>query len=463
MPNVISSAIVNTPPPDLLADVLNKRNKVHHFDKETDEAMIPIFGHGVDGKPRNNKHLLPHRNWCSIREYVPGHTPLPTPNHSAYDFTPLGSPPGTASGEVGRKPSIFRRLSKSGSRGADAPPKDRSRPPLSGGGLLRSFSRRAGVASADEIGRPQSQQQQQQQQPPDARPGFLTRTLSGTSVKGRLGGLFRRQSSASRAKRDDGGINGVWGPDTDEEDQQQQRYYDDQYHHQRAQGHGQGGGVGMRGGLGVDPYQPQHHPHPHQHHQHPHYPPTSSSQEEGASEFQHGDEEYFSVRPAGEKPVMMSGGAGPLPQEHEEFVRKPFHRTPTALSAKQQKNAREYAVDLSGALEVTLNVEISQKDPGGSTVPYRLVVPRLWYEYDGEEGRGGRVVEEVMGGEKGFVDVGGEQQQQQQHHHQQMAGVGEGDDGVYGDEMGEEEVVKERPRGLKRLISLRRKKATGTY
>ncbi len=29
MPNIISSAIVNTPPPDMMADILNKRNKVH--------------------------------------------------------------------------------------------------------------------------------------------------------------------------------------------------------------------------------------------------------------------------------------------------------------------------------------------------------------------------------------------------------------------------------------------------
>ncbi len=43
--------------------------------------MIPVFGHDVDGKPRNNKRLLPHRNWCSIREYVPGSTPPPTPRN----------------------------------------------------------------------------------------------------------------------------------------------------------------------------------------------------------------------------------------------------------------------------------------------------------------------------------------------------------------------------------------------
>ncbi len=72
MPNVISSAIVNTPPPELLGDILNKRNRVHHFDKETEEDMIPIFTHDVDGKPRANKRLLLRRNWCSIREYHPG-------------------------------------------------------------------------------------------------------------------------------------------------------------------------------------------------------------------------------------------------------------------------------------------------------------------------------------------------------------------------------------------------------
>ena len=34
MPNIISSAIVNTPPPDMMADVLNRRNKIHHLNAE---------------------------------------------------------------------------------------------------------------------------------------------------------------------------------------------------------------------------------------------------------------------------------------------------------------------------------------------------------------------------------------------------------------------------------------------
>ncbi|KAI4744010.1 hypothetical protein E4T50_05636 [Aureobasidium sp. EXF-12298] len=68
MPNVVSSAIVNTPPPNIMGDVLNKRNKIHHLDAETDEDMIPMFEQDVNGKARNNLHLLPRRNFCSIRE-----------------------------------------------------------------------------------------------------------------------------------------------------------------------------------------------------------------------------------------------------------------------------------------------------------------------------------------------------------------------------------------------------------
>lgn len=72
MPNVISSAIADVPESDMIADMLNTRNKVHHMDADTEEDIIPIFTQDVDGKPRNNKRLLPRRNWCSIRPYQPG-------------------------------------------------------------------------------------------------------------------------------------------------------------------------------------------------------------------------------------------------------------------------------------------------------------------------------------------------------------------------------------------------------
>lgn len=83
MPNVVSSAIVNTPPPVMMADVLNRRNRVHHLDGETDEDMIPMFEHDVDGSRRNNRHLLPRRNFATICEYVPGNTPPPSAPTSA--------------------------------------------------------------------------------------------------------------------------------------------------------------------------------------------------------------------------------------------------------------------------------------------------------------------------------------------------------------------------------------------
>lgn len=74
MPNVISSAIVNAPPPESMADAMNKRNKVQHLDQDTYEDMIPMFQEDVDGKQRKTSYFMPRRNWCSLREYVPGST-----------------------------------------------------------------------------------------------------------------------------------------------------------------------------------------------------------------------------------------------------------------------------------------------------------------------------------------------------------------------------------------------------
>ena len=54
-----------------MADILNKRNKVHHLDANTDEDMFPIFEKDVDGTSRNNKRLLPRRNYCTISPHDP--------------------------------------------------------------------------------------------------------------------------------------------------------------------------------------------------------------------------------------------------------------------------------------------------------------------------------------------------------------------------------------------------------
>lgn len=125
MPNIISSAIVNTPAGDMLADVLNRRNKIHHLDDDTDEDMIAMFPHDVDGKPRHNTHLLPRRNWCSIRSYHPGTTPPPTPpmpeDEDESEPQSGATMPDNASYDSEERPSGIRRTLSIGRRSLERP------------------------------------------------------------------------------------------------------------------------------------------------------------------------------------------------------------------------------------------------------------------------------------------------------------------------------------------------------
>ncbi|KAH3679943.1 hypothetical protein WICMUC_000686 [Wickerhamomyces mucosus] len=66
MLNIISSAIVNAPPPDAMASLLYRRSRLHHFDFATDEDMVPIFTKDVDGSKRQNKEFLNRRNWADL-------------------------------------------------------------------------------------------------------------------------------------------------------------------------------------------------------------------------------------------------------------------------------------------------------------------------------------------------------------------------------------------------------------
>ncbi|KZT54207.1 hypothetical protein CALCODRAFT_457001 [Calocera cornea HHB12733] len=71
MINLISSAITNGGPPMAAANFLDKRNRVHHLDKETQENMMRIFHENPDGKPnRVNKTTLPFRNYAIITEHA---------------------------------------------------------------------------------------------------------------------------------------------------------------------------------------------------------------------------------------------------------------------------------------------------------------------------------------------------------------------------------------------------------
>ncbi|OTA77392.1 hypothetical protein M434DRAFT_38645 [Hypoxylon sp. CO27-5] len=450
MPNIISSAIANTPPPDIMADILNKRNKIHHFDKETDEDMIPIFTNGVDGKPRNNKRLLPHRNWCSIREYVPGQTPPPTPPPEDYDVTPEGTPPGSRGG-------LFRRFSLSKSRGPAARPNtshasvDRSRPPVSGGGLFRSFSRRASSDGG-------------------SRPNKLLRTLSlgrGDSSRPR-GDMFGRNNH-STDRPDDGGINGDWGPDSEQEEEEEEAIYEaPPARRTRANSTATATarpavfapapdfGGAMSGPVRIGQLR------------------GGGGDSRRNDEYEVGDDSYFMARPP-RRAFTQPVGTGTSRNEYGDFYEpasdeeeeeeeaypptRPFHRTPTGLTAKQlKKGAERFEVDLEGGLDVCLNVEVNPKDPAGITVPYRLLVPRLWYEYQGEDA-----------GSEG----GREPEREYEHDHGKRQGQGQGQgqgpqsavyEGMTGDHEYEEEHEEGRPQGglLKRIFSGRGRNPSGT-
>lgn len=300
MPNIISSAIVNTPPPDTVADLLNRRNKTHHFDAETDEDMLPKFVHDVNGRPRNNKRLLNRRNWCSIRVYDP--EAPPPPDGASLERNP--SPPK-------RSGSLLRRLSVG--RGprlrTDGGNTDPSRPPLSS---TNFFGRRS-----SSLRRPSIDSQN---------PGILTRTLSLSRKDFIPGTLFRRNS---KKKSDSGCINGYGESDDDVEDPTAYP-------------------SGIRGG-GTD---------------------------EDVRNFS-GSSRQLGHMPSYSVEVSSAGNS----QAHISLPKGKLTRTTTSQTTNQRRRFEE-DVNLDGALEISLNVEVNPKDPAGITTPYSLLVPKLWYEQE---------------------------------------------------------------------------------
>ena len=71
MANIISSAITNKPPPKAVANLLARRNKIHHLDHHTDETLMNMFDKdpGDSQKTANsNKCTMPSRNYAIITE-----------------------------------------------------------------------------------------------------------------------------------------------------------------------------------------------------------------------------------------------------------------------------------------------------------------------------------------------------------------------------------------------------------
>lgn len=102
MVNIISSAIVNKPPPQAVANLLARRNKLHHLDHSTDETLMKFFDKdpGDSSKTANsNQVTMPSRNWAMITEnsshgiaQANGHL---APNGNPVDNTPNENEPVT--------------------------------------------------------------------------------------------------------------------------------------------------------------------------------------------------------------------------------------------------------------------------------------------------------------------------------------------------------------------------------
>lgn len=70
--NIISSAITNKPPPKAVANLLARRNKIHHLDHDTHETLMNLFDRdpgGSSNKTANFNHCtMPSRNYAIITE-----------------------------------------------------------------------------------------------------------------------------------------------------------------------------------------------------------------------------------------------------------------------------------------------------------------------------------------------------------------------------------------------------------
>eukprot|EP00834_Sanchytrium_tribonematis_P004917 NODE_267_length_11298_cov_1.167872.p12 type:complete len:103 gc:universal NODE_267_length_11298_cov_1.167872:3747-3439(-) len=64
MTQIVTSAIVNEPPPDAVINILHVNEKVHHLNTRTKEEMFKLFPTDVDGKKLNNQKLMRRRNFA---------------------------------------------------------------------------------------------------------------------------------------------------------------------------------------------------------------------------------------------------------------------------------------------------------------------------------------------------------------------------------------------------------------
>lgn len=78
MANVVSSAIVNKPPPQAIANLLARRNKIHHLNEATDETLLKLFNKDPGDSSKTAAHnqvTMPSRNFAMLTENSPNNEP----------------------------------------------------------------------------------------------------------------------------------------------------------------------------------------------------------------------------------------------------------------------------------------------------------------------------------------------------------------------------------------------------
>ena len=83
--------------------------------------------------------------------------------------------------------------------------------------------------------------------------------------------------------------------------------------------------------------------------------------------------------------VGVNGDGGDAPPRRVSFLRRPTNLSEKAARTEESGGAEQSGhINLEGGLDIALNCEVNQKDPAGVTVPYRLLVPALFYEGEGD-------------------------------------------------------------------------------
>ena len=85
MPNIISSAITNKPPPAAVANMLARRNKIHHLDHDTDETLLEIFNHDPgmkNGQANGNANGTNGTNGIKKKTNDANHATMPSRNYA---------------------------------------------------------------------------------------------------------------------------------------------------------------------------------------------------------------------------------------------------------------------------------------------------------------------------------------------------------------------------------------------